>query len=298
VRLGKLASLSLAFGGPVAQAQFSSDGRLVVTANGAGEAQVWDISTGQAVTPPLRHFGPIALADFSAGGKQVVIVGREGPVRVWELPPVLDGDGLPSGPGSEVKAETVEGGPRVVNLRDGTTVQVDQPVFAGRLLRPTNRRVAHAIFSPDGHWVVVCGEDDAARIWDVATGEPLTPPLRHEGTVVHAAFSPDRSRLLTADEHNTARLWDPVSGELLAPPLRLPRKFQHASFHPDGNRATLVCEAGTKSTWDLTPTTRPVAELIALAQVLSGSRIDDKQNCRALDGNDLRSAWQMLRTAQ
>ena len=298
VRLGKLASLSLAFGGPVAQAQFSSDGRLVVTANGAGEAQVWDISTGQAVTPPLRHFGPIALADFSAGGKQVVIVGREGPVRVWELPPVLDGDGLPSGPGSEVKAETVEGGPRVVNLRDGTTVQVDQPVFAGRLLRPTNRRVAHAIFSPDGHWVVVCGEDDAARIWDVATGEPLTPPLRHEGTVVHAAFSPDRSRLLTADEHNTARLWDPVSGELLAPPLRLPRKFQHASFHPDGNRATLVCEAGTKSTWDLTPTTRPVAELIALAQVLSGSRIDDKQNCRALDGTDLRSAWQMLRTAQ
>jgi WD40 repeat protein len=176
---------------------------------------------------------------------------------------------------------------------------MDQPVSAGRLHRPlpANRPVEHAVFSPDGRQVVVRGEDTAARVWDTATGEPLTLPLRHEGPVVHAAFSPDGQRLLTADEHQTARMWDPASGELLAPPLRLPRALQRASFHPDGNRATVVCEGGALLTWNLTPTTRPVAELIALAQVLSCSRIDAKQNRRALDANELRSAWEMLKPA-
>jgi serine/threonine protein kinase/WD40 repeat protein len=292
---GKLVAFSSGFSGPVTQARFNSHGSRVVAANGAGEACVWDVATGQAVTPPLRHVGPVALAAFGAGGKQIVIVGRQGTVTVWELPTVPDA----SGPGLDVKEATVEGGSRVVKLRDGTTVQVDQPVSAGLLLRPfpANRRVEHAVFSPDGRRLVVCGEDAAARVWDAATGEPLTPPLRHEGTVVHAAFSPDGRCLLTADEDKSARVWDPVSGELLAPPLRLPRAFKHASFHPDGKRATVVCAGDAMRTWDLTPTTRPVAELMARAQVLSCSRIDEKQNRQALDENDLRSAWEMLRAA-
>jgi WD40 repeat protein len=295
IRSGKLTAFSAGFAGPVTQAQFNADGSRVVAANGAGEAWVWDVATGQAVTPPLRHLGPIALAAFHGANNQVVIVDREGTVKVWELPAIPE----PSGLEPEVTEAPVEGGSRVVKLRDGTTVQVDQPVSAGRLLRllPAKRHVEHAVFSPDGRRVVVCGQDHAARVWDAATGEPLTGPLRHEGTVIHAAFSPDGVRLLTADDDQTERVWDPVSGELLAPPLRLPSTFKHVAFHPDGNQATVHCEGGARRTWDLTPTTRPVAELVALAQLLSGSRIDEKQNRQALDGSALRSAWDVLRPA-
>jgi serine/threonine protein kinase/WD40 repeat protein len=297
-RSGTLTAFASGFGGPVTQVQFSADGRWVVTGNGVGEVCVWDVETGQAETPPLRHFGPVTLAAFAAGGKQVVVVGRGSTVRVWELPTISDGSGHKSGPGPDVKEAMVEGGPRVVKLQDGATVQMDRPVSAGRLRPPLpgKRRVEDAVFSADGRRVVVCGEDAAARVWDTVTGEPLTSPLRHKGPVVRAAFSPHGDRLLTADESQTARVWDPASGELLAPPLRLPRALQHASFSPDGNRATVVGE-GFRHSWDLTPTPRPVAELIALAQVLSGSRIDDKQNRQALDANDLRSAWETLQAA-
>jgi WD40 repeat protein len=173
--------------------------------------------------------------------------------------------------------------------------------MSGGLLCPSlaaGRRIEHAAFSPDGRRVVVSGEDGAACVWDAATGEALTPPLRHGGTVVYAAFSPDGRRLLTAGEDRTARVWDSVTGELLAPPLRLTRAFKHASFSADGNHAIVVNEEGDGITWDLTADSRPVAELVALAQVLSASCINKKQERQPLDVTELHSAWAMLRSAR
>lgn len=54
-----------------------------------------------------------------------------------------------------------------------------------------------------------------ARVYDLATGQPLTPPLPHEGTVLHASLSPDGQRVVTAGDDKTARLWDAEPGKEL-----------------------------------------------------------------------------------
>jgi WD40 repeat protein len=56
--------------------------------------------------------------------------------------------------------------------------------------------------------VVTASDDNTARVWDAATGKPLTGALEHEAEVVSAAFSPDGTRVVTASRDQPVRLWD------------------------------------------------------------------------------------------
>ena len=74
--------------------------------------------------------------------------------------------------------------------------------------------VLSAAFSPDGKRIVTASADKTARIWDVATGQPIGEPLKgHKADVWSAAFSPDGKRIVTASRDKTARLWDAATGQ-------------------------------------------------------------------------------------
>src|SRR5207247_1377556 len=116
---------------------------------------------------------------------------------------------------------------------------------------PHDLRVNSASFSPDGRYVVTaCGEFSRqvpgyARVWDVTTGEAVTPPLKHGNDVTSASFSPDGRRVVTASWDNTARVWDVATGEPPTPPLQHGAAVAEASFSPDGTR---VVQDGEDST--------------------------------------------------
>ena len=71
-----------------------------------------------------------------------------------------------------------------------------------------NDHVIDVRFSPDGRRLATASRDKSARLWDVATGLPISEPLRHGGGVIRVRFSPDGQRLLTVSEDNVARIWD------------------------------------------------------------------------------------------
>jgi WD40 repeat protein/tetratricopeptide (TPR) repeat protein len=82
-----------------------------------------------------------------------------------------------------------------------------------------------------------------ARIWDVATGEPVGPDMSHpEGIVVDAQFSPDGRSLATLVSHGSNRrvdawLWDLATRRVKQGPLMI-----HRAPDPSGStpRAYLV----------------------------------------------------------
>jgi WD40 repeat protein len=116
--------------------------------------------------------------------------------------------------------------------------------------------VGTARFSADGQRIATASADSSGRVWDAASGDPLTQALRQRGwgRVTDIAFSPAGDRVVTASTDGTAQVW------------RLER-----------------------NDW-------PVDDLEGLAELLSGSRIGaDAGSLVPLDVGALRRLWDDLR---
>src|SRR5262249_475765 len=69
-------------------------------------------------------------------------------------------------------------------------------------------------YSPDSRWIASGSWDGSVRLWDAATGEPVSPPLR-VGSIVRAlAFSPDGTWLVTGGDDDRLRIWDVATAQV------------------------------------------------------------------------------------
>jgi eukaryotic-like serine/threonine-protein kinase len=116
---------------------------------------------------------------------------------------------------------------------------------------PHEKTILWAELDHAGRRLATASADHTARIWDVATGLAISPPLPHDGPVNLVEFQGDDSRLLSASDDGTIRIWNaadgkPSGGRWLthASPVRLAR------FSPDGKRIVSASANKTLCLWD------------------------------------------------
>src|SRR5262249_42114047 len=136
--------------------------------------------------------------------------------------------------------------------------------------------------------------DHTARVWEAASGKPVTPALEHQGPVNSAAFGPP-GLLVTASSDNTARLWDIATGEMIAPPLRHRDWVLAASFDATGRRLVTAGCDGTARIWDLSLDRDDEQNLPDLVQLFAGHRIDASGGLTVLDTRTQIQTWEKLR---
>ena len=74
-----------------------------------------------------------------------------------------------------------------------------------------------APFSPDGHRILVDGEDYTELIFDAQSGHRLTELKGHINSINTAMFSRDGRYILTSSDDASACVWDAASGRELVP---------------------------------------------------------------------------------
>ncbi len=180
---------------------------------------LWDTQTGKEIGDPLRHEAAVFSALFSPDG-QTIATGDAAGVRLWDRVTrrVLAG---PVGGSSAVPVAFYPNGKDILLVKDGIAQVWD--TAANRLtgqppFHPEGgiRKVALA---PDGRTVLISGPERLARLWDVATGKAIGPPIVLDGARPVAVF-PNGHTLAVGGAGGRIVVWD-VPEPMLGTPQRL-----------------------------------------------------------------------------
>jgi WD40 repeat protein len=199
---------------------FSPDGRTYLVADQENIVRRWETYTGKRVGPsfhdpqrkPQENYISIRI---TPDRKHVAADSKEA-LRLWDA----DTGQLVATFGNLGYAWNSDNGSLAIIPPDTHEQEIGLPVrlwdVSRRQLRsvPAVTNDSSLNFHPNGR-ILATGGEQAAGLWDVATGKPIGPPLDHPAALLAVSFSPDGGRLATCCGDDTARVWDvprPVVG--------------------------------------------------------------------------------------
>jgi WD40 repeat protein len=241
--------------GRINTAQFSPDGRSVLTVCDRGEARLWDAVSGEPLFPPWRLAS--ARADqwsagrFSPDGHRVLLHDNGGDASLWDA---LTGRSVAAALGGR-SGSVVQGGfsadgrlgylalaESVVRFWEATDGSLREP---RRLVdRGADPALAMADLRTDGRMALLAGWNGTVSLLALEPGQADGPVLRQADLVYFAEFSPDGQQVATGDRSGLVRLWHPRA-EPAALSLPHGHAIVSADFSPDG---ALVMTAGAEGT--------------------------------------------------
>jgi WD40 repeat protein len=207
-------------GGSVRGLGFSPDGKTLAAAGNDGAVRLWDVTgASPKVSATLKeHSGPVSVVAFSPDGKLLASGGTDKKVVIWNVAKSSKVTSLEGHP-QEVKAvawsadgdSLATGGGQTVNLLDRGIIKLwdsstwkprEAPTFA---LGP----VFALAFMDDGESLVTASQDNAIKVFEVATGLELFALRGHLGWARSVAVAHNGKVIASGGFDATARVWQP-----------------------------------------------------------------------------------------
>jgi WD40 repeat protein len=243
---------------------YSPDGHLLVSGDGNGTVNIWEVKAGKLLDSlDLQHW--VHCLAFTPDG-QALAIGTSNMIRLWDVNRVREIRNFTFPMGEKFDhVKSVAFSPDGQLLAAAYGLQIGMwEVATGREVRKLNQKFAvySIAICPDGLWLASAAQsatrENEVKLWDIATGGELRVLKGHENFVTALAFSP-HGDLLASGSTDETRLWDPRSGRMLA---KLPHEKSYRdremgsranfvnglAFSPDGQ---ILAEANTDGTINL-----------------------------------------------
>ena len=237
----------------VDRAQFTADGRFLITSGEDAAAIVWNVKTAAVTDTFEGHAGRVAGLAVDRSGQTLYTAAADGTVITWDL----------AGRRRLGRPFELGGGsnrfPSIALSRDGRTLastRQDDAVSVVDTRRLTSRRLAIVggpspdsptapidapsapAFGPDGT-LVVAGFGGFLGLIDAQTGA-ITGRLKgHHDLVLAPSASADGRIVVAAAWDGTARLWDTRTRRPLGAPLAFSAPDGAAAISPDGSTVAI-----------------------------------------------------------
>ena len=239
-------------GKPVANVDFSPDGKRLVVAGGDGIARIYRASDGKHVRD-LRDGSALSAAVFSPDGTKIATAGDDSTARLWDARSGALLHVLRHG-GPVTSATFSRDGRLLATTSDDKTARI-WDVSSGRQLQRLEHPggVRSASFSGDGKLLVTrlvpAAFDRTARVWDVATGTLLDRFSQPDYMKV-ARFEPTGPLLVTAGLGHDARVWNAQTGRLVHTLVGHTSGITDAEFSSSDRQIVTASSDESARVWD------------------------------------------------
>ena len=250
----------------VKSVDFSPDGRRFATVSVLGEAQVWDVTSGQLIGKRVDDWPYASLVKFSPNGQRFIVLSTTTFLtRLWNAE-----TGEPAGPemvhNGPVTSASFHPGGQVLVTSSGLGYIFFWNAMTGERLREplaVGEDARLITFSPDGRLFAVVTYSNAVQIWDYVEKRLIARVVEHKRDVTNygliASFSPDSQRLVLAIGDNAVQQIDPLTGKPLGATFAHSGAITSATYSPDGKRLLTSSADNTAQIWDAetgSPTSR------------------------------------------
>lgn len=238
-------------------ADFSSDGKRIVTGSADCTVRIWNAADGKQLQVLKGHEGQVRAVAFSPDGKRVASGGDDCMVGIWTLSepqkPIIIGDLEPDETNDHPDHMELD---KIYSLAwspDGASLAVGTE--SGEVfIYPTRPKSEHErrgheshehivwslCFSPDGRELLSVSQDRVGVMWSVTGAHPPYYLLGHATGLTSGYFDSTGTRIITSSGDGAVRIWDASRSHLTHPTLWSDDAYPARGYIWAGNAAELA----------------------------------------------------------